>query len=516
MSPITPAPGVSRWTAAWLVAVVVVMICSGTSVKGATTIRVNAGGDLQAALNAAQPGDEIVLQAGAKFTGAFILPRKPEGPVITIRSSATLPSRRVTPDDAALMPIIGSGSAAPAIEGPCARNWRFDGLRFESTASGLYNIIYTHNLKNPDGTFCNTNNVSFDRILIVAGVDGQRRGIAGNGGNTSLTRSHIANIRERGGETAAFGAWDGPGPFTLRDNYLEAAGMSVLFGGADSSSPNHVPSDIVVENNHMTKRLEWKGQYTVKNVFELKSAKRVTIRNNLFERSWTDAQTGYAILFTVHNDGGGSPWACIEDVVFENNIVREAERGINILGNGYVYPSGRGTRITIRNNLVITASNGFMVGGEVGELTIDHNTFVNAGGLGVLYRGRLWRNGEPAVRDALFAIEKLTMTNNLAYHNESGLFGDEVGSGTPALTAHVKAWLWTNNVLAARTTPYSYPSITWFPTKAEHDAQFNANYTLVANSTYRGAGTDKKDLGWNGGTTALVLPPASPRNVRIN
>src|ERR1041384_8464985 len=32
------------------------------------TINVPAGGDLQAALNAAQPGDQIVLQAGAAYT----------------------------------------------------------------------------------------------------------------------------------------------------------------------------------------------------------------------------------------------------------------------------------------------------------------------------------------------------------------------------------------------------------------------------------------------------------------
>src|SRR2546428_4013492 len=39
-------------------------------------ITVNAGGDLQAALNSALPGDTIVLQAGAIFTGNFILPTK--------------------------------------------------------------------------------------------------------------------------------------------------------------------------------------------------------------------------------------------------------------------------------------------------------------------------------------------------------------------------------------------------------------------------------------------------------
>src|SRR5262245_3543195 len=40
------------------------------------SIEVKAGGDLQAALNQAKPGDAITLAAGASFTGNFSLPNK--------------------------------------------------------------------------------------------------------------------------------------------------------------------------------------------------------------------------------------------------------------------------------------------------------------------------------------------------------------------------------------------------------------------------------------------------------
>src|SRR5687768_11729114 len=87
-----------------------VLVMSAASQASAATVRpVAAGGNLQAALDAAQPGDEVVLEAGATFTGNFKLPKKPTGPVITVRTSATLPARRVTPADAALMPKIASG-----------------------------------------------------------------------------------------------------------------------------------------------------------------------------------------------------------------------------------------------------------------------------------------------------------------------------------------------------------------------------------------------------------------------
>ena len=46
------------------------------SSTGGGVVTVNAGGDLQAAINNAQPGDTIVLQAGATFTGNFVLPDK--------------------------------------------------------------------------------------------------------------------------------------------------------------------------------------------------------------------------------------------------------------------------------------------------------------------------------------------------------------------------------------------------------------------------------------------------------
>src|SRR5437588_590411 len=52
------------------------------------TIAVPAGGDFQAALNNANPGDTIQLAAGASYTGPFILPNKAGAGWIDIESSA--------------------------------------------------------------------------------------------------------------------------------------------------------------------------------------------------------------------------------------------------------------------------------------------------------------------------------------------------------------------------------------------------------------------------------------------
>src|SRR6266436_490592 len=53
------------------------------------TIAVGAGGDFQAALKAAQPGDVITLAPGAVYSGNFSLPKKAGNGWIVVRSGAS-------------------------------------------------------------------------------------------------------------------------------------------------------------------------------------------------------------------------------------------------------------------------------------------------------------------------------------------------------------------------------------------------------------------------------------------
>ena len=75
----------------------------------AATHTLGQGANLQQALDAAQPGDTIVLEAGASFVGPFTLPNKQGDGWITIQSSALAQlaeGRRATPADSSLMPKI--------------------------------------------------------------------------------------------------------------------------------------------------------------------------------------------------------------------------------------------------------------------------------------------------------------------------------------------------------------------------------------------------------------------------
>ena len=57
----------------------------------------------------------------------------------------------------------------------------------------------------------------------------------------------------------------------------------------------------------------------MKNLFELKNARRVLVEGNLMEYVWQEAQIGYAILLTPRNQDGKAPWVTIEDVTIRRN-----------------------------------------------------------------------------------------------------------------------------------------------------------------------------------------------------
>jgi len=198
----------------------------------------------------------------------------------------------------------------------------------------------------------------------------------------------------------------------------------------------------------------------------------------------------------------------VEDVVFERNILRNTENGINVLGYDSYQASGRATRLTIRHNLIITTGTFLQIGAEAGVLTVDHNTVRQGGTFTSAYAGDIWVAGTSGRRAAAYAVENLTMTNNLAYHNDYGFIGDGVGIGINAINTMLRSYKWTNNVLAGeKGWSYTYPVVTWQPTVADHQAQFASEGVLTTTSTYRGAGTDGLDLGWAGTGVSATAPP---------
>src|ERR1041385_4988669 len=96
----------SRFTLITFQLAVITIFVLASFHASAATLTVPAGGNLQSALNAAQPGDTIVLDAGAVYAGDFVLPNKSGSSYITIQSSRVgeLPDGvRVGPAQSALV-----------------------------------------------------------------------------------------------------------------------------------------------------------------------------------------------------------------------------------------------------------------------------------------------------------------------------------------------------------------------------------------------------------------------------
>ncbi|MEN3340265.1 MAG: hypothetical protein V7647_3941 [Acidobacteriota bacterium] len=236
----------------------------GPAVRGnAATITVNAGGDLQAALNKAVAGDTILLQAGATFTGNFVLPNKTGTTFIVVRSSAadgSLPAAgtRMTASYAALLPKIKSPNTNSALQTATgAHHWRLQFLEFQANSGGYGEII---RLGSSSETVAanQPHHLLLDRLYIHGDSKlGSKRGIALNSADTSILNSQISNIKAQGVDAQAICGWNGPGPFLIENNFLEASGENVMFGGSDPAIQGLVPANITIRRNLISKYTAW-------------------------------------------------------------------------------------------------------------------------------------------------------------------------------------------------------------------------------------------------------------------
>jgi hypothetical protein len=479
-------------------------LCSGATLGAQlpTTITVPEDGDLQAAIDSAQPGDTIALMPGATFTGNFVLPVKSGGSgMITIRSAApdaALPDAdtRIDPSYAEQLPKLQSPNSSPAVStAPGAHHYALQLLEFLPNDQGLYDIVALGDGSSAQNTMASVpHDLVVDRCYLHGDPTyGQTRGIALNSAATTIINSYIADMKADGEDSQAIGGWNGPGPYAIINNYLEAAGENVMFGGADPAIPNLIPSDIVIRHNHIAKQLVWRDEpgWTVKNLLELKNALRVAIDGNVLEYNWPADQDGYAVLFTPRNQDGTCPWCTVEQIQFTSNLVRHIASGINILGTDDLQVSGIANAITIRNNL-FEDMNGATWGGDgrfllIGQgaanIVVDHNTALQDG------TSAVFAYGAP--------IPGFLFTNNIVPDNSWAIVGDGTAAGSDTIAIYFPGGVFLNGILAG-SDPATYPAGNYYPASMSEVGFADlagGNYRLANTSPYHHGATDGLDVG---------------------
>jgi len=469
---------------------------------------VAAGGSLQAALDKAQPGDTIVLQAGATFRGPFRLPNKTAGTgwiyvVSSHLANLPPPGTRVTPANAAYMPRIEAPNGLNALSTVAnSHHFRFVGIEFAPApaTTQIYAVVAIGGSDTSPATLAH--HIVFDRCYVHGNPNSNdRRGIEMDGAYVAVVDSYISGFQDAsaGADSQGLGAFNTTGPLQIRNNYIEAATENVMFGGADSRSAALVPTSIEIRNNHFFKPLSLisSSTYAVKNLLEFKTARRVWVTGNTFENNPLKSQAGFALLITPRN-AGKAPWSVTSDIAIVGNTFINVGSGFNIAGmnDANLPPTLMTERILIRDNVVgVTGLNGaagrafqFLNGGD--NYIVDHNTINNTA---------LTPISTVVAVGTDRKISNFVFTNNLSTHTAYGFFGSGVGEGTRALNADFTYWTFSRNVIVGRPATY-YPAGNLFPANVAAVGFVNyagGNYALAANSPYKNAGTDGTDVGAN-------------------
>lgn len=467
-------------------------------------------GQLQQAFNNALPGTTILLESGHTYIGPYTLPLKTGNEWIIVRTNipdAQMPDEdhRIDPSFAPLLAKIqGLPFQSALIFATGAHHYRLMDLEF-NTQDYVYDIIVAGSTETSAADV--PHDLVFDRLYIHGHpTGGTKRGIRINSASTAVINCYISDCKADGQDAQAVAGWNGPGPFKIVNNYLEASGENFMLGGALAAIPGLIPADVEFRNNHLFKPLSWRigdpdyegTPWCIKNLFELKNAQRVWVEGNILENNWAHCQSGWAILFTPRTEGGLAMNNQVSDITWKHNILINSEGGFNMTPHDDGLPNPVTSRILIQDNLayeinwVPGGGDGkmYQVLGDVNELIIQHNTTINTG-TGVI-------SDAPPIVNGIFR-------DNITGFGWYGVCGSGLGCGSNAIDSVWPGGNFTHNAFFGATPAEGgveawYPPSHWFPDSII-DVGFvdiaTRDYALLPASQFANAATDGTDLGAN-------------------
>ena len=488
-------------------------------------VRVAAGADLQAAINSAQSGDELLLAPGATFVGNFTLPAKSGSGWIVIRTDVPdqtigAPGTRMTPSRAAaanLARILTPNNMQVLATDLTAHHYRFTGVEFGATsaAAGINALLRFGDASSAQNSAATTaNNLIIDRSYVHGSATlNLRRCLMLNSNTTAIVDSWFADCHDSGQDSQAIVGFNGVGPFLIQNNHLEAGHEVVVFGGGSMFTPNASPSDVTIRGNHITRPASWKGVWVIKNLIETKHVRRLLIEGNTIENVWADAQAGFAFVLKSENQNNDNPWTQSTDITIRYNLIRNVGNVFNLAANPSGLPAVPAGRMVITDNVIQNVNVSPYVGdghtlqllGGLSDIVFMHNTVLSASGGGAT----------TVVLGSLPVVQRLVIHSNVLHHGVYGIKGGGTTEGSTSLNSYAPGYIESNNVMTNGGTSTMYPTSNWFPSTQGNVGFVNlagGDYHIASTSTYAGKGYDARDVGAdidrvNTLTQNSVVPP---------
>ena len=325
---------------------------------------------------------------------------------------------------------------------------------------------------------------------------------------SAVIDSYLSDCHELGSDSQAIAIWNGPGPFKIVNNYLEAAGENVIFGGSDPSITNMTPSDIEIRRNHFFKQPSWNvlpAIWTVKNLLEIKHAQRVLIEGNILQNNWQAAQNGYGVAFKTVNQNGSCTWCITADITYRLNLLENVGAGYTIAASpDNSFQDIHARRIMFTDNVANIIDQGayrgdsraFLLDSDLRDIIIAHNTTMTQS-------ASLVFGGAPTVN--------FTARDNFFGSRNYAVLGTGFNGGAAWAQFAPGGYLIQNVFIAEPTVnganfgtltgSNGYPLTNFFENGYASTTVAFANssnsFTLLGASIYRNQGTDGADIGAN-------------------
>jgi hypothetical protein len=360
------------------------------------TVRtVNSGGDVQAALDAANPGDVIVLESGAVFSGTFNIPTNKSGGVggdIYIVSSAIHGGSFDTPvgtrktTDAGLATLRHPGTGAVNVintTGNGRTGWRLCGVRLD-VPSGYTGTALTSMVQLGDVTQTTSaaypGRFAFDRCRLFGRPLAQiRRAIWVTGPDFYFGDGEIGDIvTVNTGDCQGILITHAASNVTITNHAIGGPTESVVVGGLDSNiipSPLVIPHDVTVERGHHfcyayqdPNDGAWNSLvYNTKNLGECKGGVRQRWHAMVLTR-----HLGKDQQFALTMKGGGQAGqatAAASDIIVQNIKLVDCSAGVQVKGFSNVGGGNSIQRVLIKNLALFGYNPTTLISPRVLELT---------------------------------------------------------------------------------------------------------------------------------------------------